>query len=250
LKENIKGVIDLLSKIKSFIKNGVKEYKTYIIISIFSISITLLIYFLFKKYYYIFRSPESIQNYISRYKNKAGLVFVVIQILQVIIFAIPGEIVQIAGGYVFGTAFGTVLSLIGITLGSSIAFFVSKKLGRFFVKNIISSEKVEFYEKKLSIPRFNIMIFILYLIPGIPKDALAYICGITNIRFKNFIVYSTLGRIPAILLSTYFGDKINIGDKETLITIAVVVSVVFIIAIINKDKIINQIDKRRKNRKY
>ncbi|KYH34595.1 TVP38/TMEM64 family inner membrane protein YdjZ [Clostridium tepidiprofundi DSM 19306] len=240
----------MLSKIKSFIKNSVKEYKTYIIISIFSISIALLIYFLFKNYYYIFKSPKSIQNYILKYKDKAGLVFIVIQILQVVIFAIPGEIVQIAGGYVFGTVLGTVLSVIGITIGSSIAFFISKKLGRFFVKKIISSEKVEFYEKKLSTPRFNVMIFILYLIPGIPKDALAYICGITNICFKNFIVYSTLGRIPAILLSAYFGDKINIGDKETLVTIAVAISVVFIIAIVNKDKIINQIDKRRKNRKY
>ena len=240
--------MDLFKNIGVFIKNIINEYKTYILLSIFSIIIAFLVYMYFKSYYYIFRNPESIQNYLLRYKDKAGVAFVIIQILQVVIFAIPGEIVQIAGGYVFGTLLGTLLSIIGITVGSSIAFFISEKLGKFFVKKIISPEKVEFYERKLKTPKFNVMIFILYLIPGIPKDALAYICGITSIKFRDFITYSTLGRIPAILMSAYFGDSINLGDKDTLIIITVVVSFVFILAIVNKNEIISQIERKRKNK--
>jgi uncharacterized membrane protein YdjX (TVP38/TMEM64 family) len=82
------------------------------------------------------------------------------------------------------------------------------------------------------------------LIPGIPKDVLAYICGISDITFKNFMLYSTLGRIPGIFISTYFGSRMYAGHKGILIAIAVIMSILFVIGVFKGEKIVKSLVKK------
>ncbi len=95
----------------------------------------------------------------------------------------------------------------------------------------------------MNIGGIKLIVFLLYLIPGIPKDALGYICGISDIKFKDFFILSTLGRIPGVLASAYFGANIHTGNKSILIIVGVVSSLVFIIGVLNGEKIIKKIGK-------
>ncbi|PRR79046.1 TVP38/TMEM64 family inner membrane protein YdjZ [Clostridium liquoris] len=223
------------------LNNYLSKYKGYIILAIFSLVFIYIGYEYFLKYFSILRDPNKIKSAIMAYGKYSVFAFLVLQIIQVIVFFIPGEIIQVAGGYIFGTIYGSIISLIGITLGGIIVYLISSLYGKPFVRKVISQKQLKFFNKILRFGSINYVVFLLYLIPGIPKDALAYICGISDIKFKNFVIYSTAGRVPCIFISAYFGAKITSGDVSVLITIAVVMTILFVIGVLKGEKIIRNL---------
>lgn len=221
----------------------IKKYKSYIVLSIILIFLIYMAYQYYNKYFYIFKDPDKIKYMIMSYGKYSIIAFFVLQIVQVVAFFIPGEFVQVAGGYIYGTFEGSIISLIGITTGSIIVYSISHFYGRPLINKLVSKKDMKFFEKILNIGDINFIVFLLYLIPGIPKDVLGYICGISNITFKNFILYSTLGRIPGIFISAYFGAKIDSGNKYILISIAVVMTLLFILGVLKGEKLVNKIVK-------
>ena len=153
----------------------------------------------------IFSSPEGLKQWISG-RRLASVIFVLLQLLQVVVFIIPGEVPQIAGGYLFGMWEGLFLSLAGIVLGSAISFYLARFLGVPFVKAIFKPAQVEKTEKLISSARSKLAFFLLFLIPGIPKDILCYVAGLSNIKFYQFLIISTFGRLPGIVGSVMMGD--------------------------------------------
>ena len=153
----------------------------------------------------MFGSVRRIRDWIDGWGAVAPLVFVGVQMAQVIVFAIPGEVVQIAGGYLFGGWTGIVLSMSGILLGSTAAFFLSRALGRPFVAAVVPPAQLERVEKLLEARSSRVVFFLLFLIPGIPKDILCYIAGLTPMSFLFFLGVSTVGRLPGIVGSSMIG---------------------------------------------
>lgn len=215
---------------------------------LFGISIAFMIvigYEYYHNYFYTLRNPKAIKAIINSYGKFGIFIFCLMQIMQVVAFFIPGEVFQVAGGYIYGTVYGAIISLIGITLGSSITFFLSSICGKKFIQNLVSKEKFSFADKALKAGSKNYMVFFIYLIPGLPKDIMGYICGVSNIRFKNFITYSTLGRIPAILVSAYFGSKIKKENMFLLVVIGVVMTLLFLLGIFKGEKILKSLSKKK-----
>jgi uncharacterized membrane protein YdjX (TVP38/TMEM64 family) len=235
-----------MKKVWNAIKIKITENKQIIVLSAVLLFFIYIGYEYYFKYSHILRDPNILKEVILSYGNFSILVFVLMQILQVVAFFIPGEFIQIAGGYIFGTFLGGLISLIGITLGSIIVYFISNKYGKPFVDKLISKKEVKFFKKILKAGSKKTIVFMFYLIPGIPKDALAYICGVSNISFKDFFIYSTLGRIPGIFISSFFGQKIYSGDITSLITIGVTMSILFVLGIFKGDIIIKAIVKKKK----
>jgi uncharacterized membrane protein YdjX (TVP38/TMEM64 family) len=235
-----------MKRIWDTIRMKVAEYKQYIALSAVLLFFIYIGYEYYFKYSYILKDPNILKEVILSYGNYSILVFVLMQVLQVVAFFIPGEFIQIAGGYIFGTFLGGVISLMGITLGSAIVYFISNKYGKPFVEKLISKKEVKFFKKILKAGSKKIIVFMFYLIPGIPKDALAYICGVSNISFNDFFIYSTLGRIPGIFISSFFGQKIYARDFTTLITIGVTMSILFVLGLFKGDRIIKAIIKKKK----
>ena len=232
---------------KKFLKktdNKLSEYKSYIVLGVIFIFLIWAAYEYYHKYFLIFKDPVKLKKIIMSYGKYSVLAFFILQIIQVVAFFIPGEIVQIAGGYIYGTLWGSILSLLGISTGSIIVYSISNFYGKPLIKKIISDKDLKFFERILNIGSINFIVFLLYLIPGIPKDVLGYICGISSITFNKFILYSTLGRIPGIFISAYFGAKIGSGNHITLIVIGGLSILLFIIGIFKGEKIIASIVKR------
>lgn len=220
------------------VEKNFKYYKPCLLgLIVFSILI-ILTYAYYNEYIYLFTEPAKLKDIVMSYGKYSVVVFILIQVLQVVVFFIPGEIIQIAGGYIYGAFLGSIVSIIGIIIGNIIAYGVSRYYGRPFVNRIISNKNLTFFQKILDLGSINFVVFILYLIPGIPKDILAYICGISKIKFKNFIACSLLGRLPAIVLSAYFGAKIYSGNKIIIISIVLVVVLLFIVGIFKGEKLL------------
>jgi uncharacterized membrane protein YdjX (TVP38/TMEM64 family) len=223
--------------------SSLKQYIVLLVVLIFFVYVGYEYYF---KYSYILKDPSILKEVILSYGNFSILVFILMQVLQVVVFFIPGEFIQIAGGYIFGAFLGGLISLIGITFGSIMAYFIANRYGKPIVEKLMLNRKIKLFKKILKAGSKKVVVFVFYLIPGIPKDALAYICGVSNICFMDFLIYSTLGRIPGIFISTFFGQKIYARDSTSLITIGVVMISVSIIGIFKGDSIIKAIVKKKK----
>lgn len=217
-------------KIKKYIKNG---FVTVLIIAVIGFA-----YYEFSKEFAIFRDPVKIRDLILSFGNYSILAFIILQVLQVVIFFIPGEVVQIAGGYIFGPIIGGMASSIGIILGSIIGYFIAKVLGKKYINGLIERNNLTKLKRILDAGSNNIAIFIIYFIPGIPKDILVYVAGISNVRLIDFIIYSSMGRLPWIIASAVFGHGINEGNYVTTIGIALISGTLFLIGILKGHNIV------------
>lgn len=192
--------------------------------------LTSAIYLFVQNYSYSLTSPEDLKELIESFQGAGVLVFIGLVFVQVVVFFIPGEFLQAAGGYIYGVVIGSIISIVGILLGSIVVFLLARKLGVPFLSTIISQKKLEQFRgvfnkggesSKDHSRRIRLLVFFIYFIPGFPKDAIAYIAGITDMKFKDFIIASMIGRIPAIVISASFGAGIYNGNKHLLVFIAV-----------------------------
>ena len=131
-----------------------------------------------------------------------------VQILQVIVFLVPGEVTQVAAGYVFGAWAGFIYSWIGIMLGSVCAFGFSSLVGRSMVERILGKTRLSKVDRALETHKGKSALFVLFLIPGAPKDSICYAVGLTEFKMGEFLILSGLGRVPALLFSTMMGSHI------------------------------------------
>ncbi|MCI1208462.1 MAG: TVP38/TMEM64 family protein [Treponema sp.] len=164
----------------------------------------------------LLRDPRKFRAFIEACNPYSELVFIGLQVLQVVVFIIPGEVFQIAAGYVFGAFRGTVYCLAGSIIGGTINFFAARFLFRHRVEHYALShqgwivEKIKAFENRSDYTgRAVQLVFLLYLIPGMPKDLLGYICGITEMAYLPYIIASHLGKLPALVVSTFFGGGIG-----------------------------------------
>jgi uncharacterized membrane protein YdjX (TVP38/TMEM64 family) len=154
----------------------------------------------------LFSSARRLREWVSGWGVAAPLIFVAVQALQVVVFVIPGEVPQIAAGYLFGAPLGAALSVAGILAGSAASFFLARLLGRPFVGALFPGPQIHRIEKLLATRSARVVFFLLFLIPGIPKDILCYVAGLTPMSFPFFAAASTLGRLPGIVGSAIIGS--------------------------------------------
>jgi len=152
------------------------------------------------------------KEWIASYGAYAALVFVAAQVVQVVIFFIPGEVTQCAGGYLFGTWLGLVLSYLGITLGSLTAFALARLFEHGVLDLLVDRQTVRQFDRLVYGKSGFWPLFILFVIPGIPKDLLCYIAGLTSMPVVTFLVISTIGRFPGVFLSSLFGNGLAERD--------------------------------------
>ncbi len=167
----------------------------------------------------IIKDPQNFSDFLSEYGSLSILAFIVFQILQVVIAAIPGEFVQIAGGYIFGVFQGTLYSTLGILVGATIAFFIARLLGLKVVSKLLSEKNVEKFKFLMNTRKSEIIIFLLFLIPGLPKDILVYMAGLSPIRPLRFFSIYTVARMPGLIGSSIIGA--NLQDENYLIALSV-----------------------------
>lgn len=180
-----------------------------------------------------------IRRWILSFGRWDFMAFITLQVLQVILMLVPGEVVQAAGGYIFGTLLGTILALCGILIGSIATFFIGRLLGERLIRKILPKKELANIEGLINRPKNKVILTALYLIPGVPKDILGYVSGITSIKVKEFAVISTVARIPGTLASTYLGSKLY-HENYLALTIGVVFAlIILIVGVSQRHKILN-----------
>ena len=161
---------------------------------------------------------------------KGVLLVIGLQILQILVAVIPGQPMEIVSGMLYGTIGGVVVCLIGILFGTAIVFYLVRKLGTDFMQMFFSPEKInEIKNSKVfkNKAKFEFIMFVIFIIPLIPKDIFIYLGGISPVRPKRFLAIATLARIPGIFLTVYMGNKLSNGSYEAVI---ILIAIILIIA--------------------
>jgi uncharacterized membrane protein YdjX (TVP38/TMEM64 family) len=188
-------------------------------------------------------SGPRFRAWISGWGPWAPVVFLGVQVLQVVVFVIPGEIPQIAGGWLFGFWKGGLLTVAGIAIGSAICFFLARLLGVPFVQALFPPAQVEKMKKVLSSPGSSLAFFLLFLIPGIPKDVLCYVAGVSPMKFPFFLGASMLGRLPGIVGSALIGGAAAGRQWVLMIIIAAAALALFVTGFLLRPRIQGWIEK-------
>lgn len=173
-----------------------------------------------------------------RSKGPLGVLMVVgLEVLQILIAVIPGEVVQMIAGIVYGTVGGWFWLAIGAIIGSVLIYKIVEKLGMPFVRSVVSEEMFEKLDFLNDNKRIDFIVFILYFIPGLPKDVFTYFIPLTEMPLSRFLMVSTIARTPALLASTYAGASFTSGNYVGMIVMFVICGGLGIIGIINRDRI-------------
>lgn len=171
-----------------------------------------------------------------------------LQFAQIFLFIIPGEPIEILAGICYGGLWGTIFIMISAAIISAFIYWLVHKLGRKFIYDFVPQAKIEKIEKSkvFQNPKtIRFIIFILFFIPGTPKDLLTYIAALLPIKPLEFIIISTIARFPSIISSTLAGENILAGNWHLSliiygITFAIVAIVVFVMRKFDKNKITDE----------
>ena len=188
------------------------------------------------------QDPQT-QAVVEAWVQRAGiwgcLAVLGVQILQVVIAFIPGEPIELIAGALYGTWGGLALCLCGTMLASAVIFLVSKKLGKSILDTLFGAEKVKDWKWLYDSQRMELVTFLLFLIPGTPKDMLTYVVGVTDMTVGKFLLLSSFARIPSVITSTMMGDSLRDGNWQTTIVVFLVTALLGVVGITCKGRVIN-----------
>jgi uncharacterized membrane protein YdjX (TVP38/TMEM64 family) len=186
------------------------------IVVVFSAAIYLLYYF---SVFELFTDKDRLLSFISQHRTYAAVIFIGLQILQVVAAPIPGEVTGFVGGVIFGTLWGIIYSTIGLTCGSLLAFLLARWIGRPLVEKLVTRETITRYDYIMK-HKGMFLAFLMFLIPGFPKDYLCYLLGLGHMGLISFLIVSTFGRLLGTTLLTMGGTFFRAERYYALSTVA------------------------------
>ena len=207
-------------------KPPMKKSKASIILSIISAVFLVLtaLGIWFMRHY--LQDPAYVRDKIGEHYLLGALAMVLISAVQVIVALIPGELVEIAAGYCFGSWIGSLLCLIGIVLGSCTTILLVRYFGSRFVYAFYPKEKIDALPIINDPPKRNILTFILFVIPGTPTALFTYAIGLTDMSVPLYIALTTAARFPSVILSTLSGDAVGTKNYTMAINFVIVTAAV------------------------
>jgi len=177
-----------------------------------------------------------LKGIISSYGASSPLAYILIQVLQVVVAPIPGGAIEFLGGYLFGVKAGFFYSMIGLVLGSWLAFALGRIFEKVAVEKFVSPRTRKKFDYLVG-HEGVILSFLLFLIPGFPKDALCYLLGLTPMHLGIFLVISTIGRIPGTLMACLQGGKAFDHQYKTMLILLGISTLVILVFYIYHDEI-------------
>lgn len=219
----------------------IAAFKLFLLLIII-IGIPIAIYFNHHTLIEDFGSPEKINTFITMHKMGGIFAYLALQILQIVISILPGQVLQVAAGYAFGFPLGITLTLVGAGIGTLVTFYIARILGKKSMHLIFGEQRFEKYVNHLNTKRAVILIFIIYLIPGLPKDLFAYAIGVSEMKFKPFFIVSMVGRTPAMMISVMVGEMTATQQYTGVVLLALTAVILGIVGVLHYKKMHQWVD--------
>lgn len=204
-----------------------------------SVGVTLLT----TRYLSWFSDPQSVRSYVAGFGVLAPIAFVSLQVLQVVFAPIPGQVLGFASGYLFGVAWGTVYSVVGATLGSAVVFYLSRHYGRPFVEDVIHEDTLETFDELVE-GDGALALFVVFLVPGLPDDAICLLAGLTRLPLWQLVLISALGRLPGYFLVNLAGASVAEARLGQAVFVVLVLGAASLVAYWRREAILEFLRRR------
>ena len=229
-------------------KNKIKIFKMFLTIIVLILFLGITIYL-----FPVMKELSTVEGQIE-FKNRvdsSGIIGLLslfgLQVAQIFLIIVPGEPLEILAGMCYGGLWGTVFIMLSACITSTVIFLLVRKFGKKFVYEFCDEKRVSKIEQSKIFQnpkKIELILLILFFVPGTPKDLLVYISGLLPITPLKFILISTLARIPSVLTSTLAGANIINGDWKTGMWLYIGIIVIALIITL----IMNKFDKNKQNR--
>lgn len=196
---------------------------------------------LFRRQVAFLTDAEAARAYVRGFGVWAPLALIVLQALQVVLAPIPGQVLAAVAGYLFGPWWGTLYNVIGIGTGSTAAFWLSRRFGRAYVERMVAEDALATFDGFVE-QRGLLSLFVLFLIPGLPDDAICFVGGLTPIPLRKLVVVAVVGRAPAFFLANVVGDLLATGDTEVAVGLLVLIAGLSALGYANRERITRRLD--------
>lgn len=180
----------------------------------------------------IVSNPSAFRDWVDAHRAIGWAVMIALMTVQVVFAFLPGEPMEIAAGYAFGTWEGLALCLIGATLGCIITANLTRRHGRGVVKAFFPDEQIERLPFFRHPERQMATVFLLYLIPGSPKDLFNYALGLTRLPIPRTLALTAVARIPSVITSTISGDALGVQDMRLALIVLAITGVISVLGLI------------------
>jgi uncharacterized membrane protein YdjX (TVP38/TMEM64 family) len=181
--------------------------------------------------------PRALRAFVLGFGPFAPVVFVFLQATQVVVAPIPGQVVGLVGGYLFGPVWGTAYSLLGVAVGSTVVFVLSRRYGRPYVERFIVPETVAEFDDLVDSGGL-VGLFLVFLIPGLPDDAVCFLAGLTRIPVSKLVLVAVVGRAPGFLLVAVVGADLAAGRASAALWLLGAVSALSLVTYLFRDRIV------------
>ena len=180
-----------------------------ILITLIVLVSVIVLFFVGKPLIRFVSDAEAFRAWVEANTWWSRVAYIGMLVIQVVFAVIPGGVFEVAAGYAFGAIEGTILSVIGTTLGSTMVFILVKRYGLKYVLLFFTQEQLDSVKFMHNEKRLYLIVFIAFIIPGTPKDLLCYVAGLTDMKLSRWITITSIARIPAITISTIGGNAIG-----------------------------------------
>jgi uncharacterized membrane protein YdjX (TVP38/TMEM64 family) len=185
------------------------------------------------KIFALFSKTDEIKNFIRDAGALGPIVYILLQIAQVVVAPIPGQVVGIVGGYLFGW-WGFLLSMIGGCLGYYIIFKIARRFGRPLVERIFKKEQIKKFDY-VTESKGPFLLFLIFVLPLFPDDMICYLAGLTKAPIKSLMLAAVAGRIPGFLISNLAGMGLGANNMSILVFTIIGTLAIFAVAYWQRD---------------
>ncbi len=190
-----------------------------------------------------FSSIQDVESFFAQYRHQSILVYLALQVLQIVICIIPGQALQFAAGYLFHFWLGFLLTMAGAFAGTILTYYLAKILGHDAMHMIFGEEKITNMLSRINSKRGVAIVFLIYLIPGVPKDLCTYAAGLSEMKIKPFLLLSMIGRAPGMIGSLLIGQQVQVGGYTSAAIIGGIAIVLCALGIIFRRQITDITDR-------
>ena len=190
--------------------------------------LTLYILIFHSHIYMAFLDRKRLAEFIESYGSFSPIIFIILQVFQVLFAPIPGEVSGFLGGFLYGNFFGLLYSTIGLSLGSWLAFIFARWAGQPLIERIVGPKFLQRFDYLMS-RKGTWITFLLFLIPGFPKDYLCYLLGLGHMEVRTFLVVAIFGRLLGTALLTFQG---HLAREKNYLFLGLVIGISLILLLL------------------
>jgi uncharacterized membrane protein YdjX (TVP38/TMEM64 family) len=183
-----------------------------------------LLTYLFRRHISLLRNPRELRRIIRGFGFLGPLVIIGLQAAQVVVAPVPGQVLALVAGYLYGPWLGTLYNMVGVMIGSTIAFWLARRYGRSYVETIVHEETLARFDT-FEDTQVRIALLAVFLIPGLPDDVICFIGGLTRLPLWQLVAIAVVGRAPGFFLVNVFGGFIETGRYDAAFILGIVLLV-------------------------